>query len=130
MSSVREDEYGSVPTESIGSASAGVRGAGGALAVAGSVASLGGLKVEGCLGANEGDGAIDAGDNCEGLRVVPPAVEAGARDWLPGMNFGRGSFGGGVGVTFRVFKATLEIGEGRADFGGFRLVLIWREAWG
>jgi hypothetical protein len=89
------------------------------LAVAGFVASLGGLKVElegvkGCLCTDKGDSGIDAGDVCDWLRVCPPPIE-------PRTNFCRGIFGAGVGFTFRVFKATLEIGVG---FGGFRLVDI------
>lgn len=111
-----------MPTESIGSASCGTRTLErGALAVAGSVASLGGLKdeagelegVKGCLCTDEGNGAIDPDDD-EGLRVAPLSK-------LPRTNFCRGMFGGGGGFTLRVFSATVEVG---ATFGGLRLVLI------
>jgi hypothetical protein len=104
---------------------AGVRAADGllgALAVAGSVASLGGLNddvgaagdiVKGCLCPDEGDEGVNAG--------VPIDDWPCPRLNAPRMNFCRGMFGGGVGFTFRVFNATDEVGVG---LGGFRLVLI------
>jgi len=86
------------------------------LAVAGSVASLGGLKgaaggvVKGCLCPDEGDGGIDAG--------CAPRLSA------PRMNFCRGKFGGAGGFTLRVFSATVDVGGGGAAFGALRLLLI------
>ena len=90
--------------------------------MAGSVASLGGLNVEGALGATEADAGIagngDVGNVfSEAGRLV--ACAAGVpRLSAPRTNFCRGNCGAAGGFTFDVFSLTDDTG------GGLRLVLI------
>ena len=98
-----------MPVASIGSATAGVRvGLTGALAVAGSVASLGGLNIKGCLGTDETDDGIDADGAGAGVRPLSSA---------PRENFCRDRLGA-VWRGLRVLSLTDDVGV------GFRFVLI------
>jgi hypothetical protein len=120
--------YGSMPVTSIGSTTAGVRlrvGETGAVAVAGSVPSLGGLNVDAALCPDEGDGGIDTG----WMRACAVPIEDGACDWACDRsgagreNFCRGTCGT-VGRGLRPVSLILDSGAGEAGLTGFRLVDI------
>ena len=99
-----------------------MRGLAGERAVAGSVASLGGLKLT--LGTDEDGGSVAPGTALKGGTPLDTALAplgAAPRFSAPRTNFCRGIWGGAGGLALAVFSFTEDVGAGVA---GLRFVLI------